>query len=264
MAGSRVPGPICATQHSGTDPGTSTLTCTPPPGPVDGNGDGSLAGAHHKSLARRVPGMTVAAGETAIRDALTKAISLLEQRKNDLDTWDEATQESFLTWFGTTEPAARAVIRRRIGTAMTKTKLKALRVSDFVAETPPEAGDFAYVFPNQAERGKYEMTVHLGPEFATADDVTRAGTFIHEVSHFVAVGHTDDVKSSFVGMPAGKKKVTMYGYSRAQRLSMKDPKGALDNADNFEFFIERQDPRDHFDSEGLGDFPQRPSVPGGA
>lgn len=106
-------------------------------------------------------------------------------------------------------------------------------------------------------RGQYELTVHVGPLFAKADETTQAGTFIHEVSHFVTVGNTDDVESWFLGMPAGKKKVTMYGYARAQRLSMKNPKGALNNADNFEFFIEGQDPRDHFDIEGAGDFPGR-------
>jgi hypothetical protein len=60
--------------------------------------------------------------------------------------------------------------------------------------------EFAYVNPD-----KHEMIVHLGPEFATADDTTRAGTFIHEVSHFYGIGGTDDVESSFVGMRVTKR-----------------------------------------------------------
>jgi hypothetical protein len=37
---------------------------------------------------------------------------------------------------------------------------------------------------------------------------------------------------------------------------MQSQKNALHNADNFEFFVERQHTRDHFDTEGLGDFPE--------
>jgi hypothetical protein len=270
MASSRNPGPICSTKYPGIDSGTSARVCTPTPGPTTW-GRGAL---HKKSSFRRVPGLSAVAGEKAIRDGLAKAISLLEQRQKDLDTWDEDTQESFLTWFGTDDAPARDLIRRRIVKAIGK--LKALTVKNFLPDRPPKkAGmtpqqyrdalddynsEFAYVNPDK-RGGKHEMIVHLGPEFATADDTTRAGTFIHEVSHFYSVGGTDDVESSFVGMRVvkrGQRTVTMYGYSRAQRLSMKSQKGALHNADNFEFFIERQDPREHFDSEGLGDFPQSP------
>jgi hypothetical protein len=219
-----------------------------------------------------VPGLSAAFGDRAIRDAQTKAIDLLKKRLDDLDAWDQDTQESFLTWFGTDEDKARKLVRARIVKAIAK--LQALRVENFVPIRPPrKAGmtaheyqdaideyyeEFAFVNPDK-RGGRYEMTVHIGPEFATADDTTRAGTLIHEVSHFFTVGQTDDVESSFLGMRVekrGDKTVTMYGYARAERLGMQSEKRALNNADNFEFFIERQDPRDHFDTEGLGDFPE--------
>jgi len=161
------------------------------------------------------------------------------------------------------------------------TKLSRLTVKNFIPDRPPKrAGktpqqyqdalseynsEFAYVNPDK-RGGKFEMIVHLGPEFSAADGTTRAGTMIHEVSHFYSVGGTDDVKSSFLGMQVdkkGQKTVTMYGESRAERLSMQSEKNALNNADNFEFFIERQDPRDNFDNEGLGDFPEGSGPRGG-
>jgi hypothetical protein len=223
------------------------------------------------SVTAPVPGLSLSDGKQAIIAAQKKAIELLDARLHDLEVWDEDTQESFLTWFGTDESKARDLVRRRIVKAIAK--LKALRLNNFVADPPPSrAGltpaqyqdalddyqrEFAYVNPD-SRGGKHEMTVHLGPQFATADDTTRAGTLIHEVSHFFTVGQTDDVESAFLGMRVekrGDKKVTMYGYARAERLSMQSQKNALHNADNFEFFVERQDPRDHFDTEGLGDFP---------
>lgn len=265
MSASSIPGPTCGSKSPEIDSGTSARICMPAPGHSQGV-------PLFKSAISRVPGLSASAGKQAILDAQKKAIQLLEQRLQDLDVWDEGTQQSFLTWFGTDETRARDLVRRRIVKAIAK--LKALRVNNFLPDRPPKkAGltatqyrdaldeynrEFAYVNPDN-RGGKYEMTVHLGPEFATADDTTRAGTLIHEVSHFFTVGQTDDVESAFLGMRVekrGDKKVTMYGYARAERLSMQSQKNALNNADNFEFFVERQDPRDHFDTEGLGDFPQ--------
>lgn len=266
MSASSTPGPICASKYPDIDTGTNArIRMTAP-------GHAKKTTLWKASTLPRVPGLSASDGKRAILDAQKKAIELLERRRQDLDVWDEDTQESFLTWFGTDETKARDLVRRRIVKAIAK--LKTLKVNNFVPDRPPrKAGltatqyqdaldeynrEFAYVNPD-SRGGAYEMTVHLGPEFANADDTTRAGTLIHEVSHFFTVGQTDDVESAFLGMRVekrGDKKVTMYGYARAERLSMQSQKNALHNADNFEFFVERQDPRDHFDTEGLGDFPQ--------
>lgn len=271
--GSRIPAPVCGSTHPGIDAGTNARVCFTAPG------HNQAPHTLYKKALPRVPGLSAVDGEAAIRGALKKAIDLLQQRLLDLAAWDDETQESFLTWFGTDETKARETIRKRIVKAIAKLKL--LTPKNFLPDRPPKKtkgmtasqyqdalddynSEFAYVNPDR-RGGKHEMLVHLGPEFATADDTTRAGTMIHEVSHFFSVGGTDDVESSFLGMRVSKKgdkTVTMYGYSRAERLSMKGSKDALNNADNFEFFIERQDPRDHFSSEGLGDFPEG-SVRGG-
>ena len=259
------PGSTCSTKYAGLDAGTNARICMPTPG------YSNRETLYKKSAVRRVPGLSAPDGDQAILDAQKMAIDLLDQRRKDVDLWNEDTQESFLTWFGTDEARARDLVRRLIVKAIAKLTLK---IKNFVPDQPPRKlgttaaqyrdaldshnREFAYVNPDR-RGGKYEMIVHLGPEFATADATTRAGTLIHEVSHFFTVGQTDDVESAFLGMQVekrGDKTVTMYGYARAERLSMQSQKNALRNADNFEFFVERQDPRDHFDTEALGDFPQ--------
>ena len=52
---------------------------------------------------------------------------------------------------------------------------------------------------------------------------SKAGTIIHEVSHFVLTGNTDDIT---------------YGVEHSKELAKNDPDKALTNADNFQYFSE--------------------------
>ncbi|WP_448567697.1 M35 family metallo-endopeptidase [Thalassotalea ganghwensis] len=79
---------------------------------------------------------------------------------------------------------------------------------------------FAYVYPNQPYK------VYLCRAFWSANELgtdSRAGTIIHELSHFNAVAGTDDV---------------VYGQSGAKSLAISDPDQALNNADSHEYFAE--------------------------
>jgi hypothetical protein len=223
---------------------------------------------------QRVPGMSATQGECAIVKALHDAIALLEKRRGDLARWDPDTQENFSAWFGTDSIKAREVIDGRIGRAL-KT-LRHLSVQDFIPIPKPKKrgkkpstyeaqladwqSTYAYVCPGYTRRRLKAATVeiavvYVGPEFASANDTTRAGTIIHEVSHFFSVGHTKDVSATFLGDPRKPDEREMYGYNKAERLSLQSPEGALNNADNFEFFIESHDPADHpLDLDGAGDF----------
>ena len=81
-------------------------------------------------------------------------------------------------------------------------------------------GTYAYVYPNQPYR------VYLCGAFWSAPNIgadSRAGTIIHEVSHFDIVANTDDV---------------VYGMTGAKNLASTDPAGAVRNADNHEYFSE--------------------------
>lgn len=79
---------------------------------------------------------------------------------------------------------------------------------------------YAYVYPNRP----YEIFVCRA--FWSAPLVgtdSKAGTLIHETSHFNVVAGTDDI---------------VYGQAGAKNLALSDPNGALNNADNHEYFAE--------------------------
>lgn len=79
---------------------------------------------------------------------------------------------------------------------------------------------YAYVYPDQP------YTIYLCGAFWSAPVTgtdSRAGTLIHEMSHFNAVAGTDD---------------WVYGQAGAMALAVTDPDKALNNADSHEYFAE--------------------------
>jgi len=200
-----------------------------------------------------------------IAKARARAISRLAARLKDLEAWDDATAQCFKGWFGSADKSARDTIRARIEAA-----IKKLKAADLIFIPNKKSDDYAYVFPRDKTSGT-ERKVFLGAAFWHASELTQAGTLIHEVSHFITVGGTDDVGSEskdwkavdFAGMNPLKYggSHAAYGGTRAARLALSHPNLALMNADSFEFFIERRkasvifDEDGKLDTEGLGDFP---------
>jgi len=81
---------------------------------------------------------------------------------------------------------------------------------------------YAYVYPTQPYK------IYVCSVFWTAPDLGRdckAGTLVHEMSHFNVVASTDD---------------WVYGATAAHSLALSDPTKAMDNADNHEYFAEDQ------------------------
>lgn len=288
MPGNRVNGPLCSTTSPAIDTGTNALT--------------RIASSNSTCLFRGTPSRKAGSGRPGVKSAhvirlmihkaRADAGALLTARLGEVDAWDkdclrraggvgksepltqqiEATRKLFFGWFGTVDALARSTVRKRIVKAIDK--LKALHDSDFLPDW--SSTDVAYVYDGTTERGKYERTVHIGSAFWAddTDDKTRAGTLIHELSHFHSVGSTDDVGHSprdqnvtdFPGIDLAKidrktDPYTAYGGARAARLAIRSPEKALQNADNFEFFIEGReasvilDEKGKLDTEGVGDFP---------
>ena len=79
---------------------------------------------------------------------------------------------------------------------------------------------YAYVYPNQPYQ-IYVCKVFWTAPLTGTD--SKAGTLIHETSHFTNVAGTDD---------------HVYGQTAARNLAASDPDSALDNADNHEYFAE--------------------------
>jgi len=79
---------------------------------------------------------------------------------------------------------------------------------------------YAYVYPNQPYKIYVCSVFWQAP--ATGTD-SKAGTLIHEMSHFTVTSGTDD---------------WAYGQTNAKALAISDPTKALDNADSHEYFAE--------------------------
>jgi len=81
---------------------------------------------------------------------------------------------------------------------------------------------YAFVYPTQPYK------IHVCRAFWTAPATgtdSKAGTLVHEMSHFNATAGTDD---------------HVYGQSGAKSLAISDPDAALDNADSHEYFAENK------------------------
>lgn len=153
-----------------------------------------------------------------VEEALQDQVALLEDREAELKRWDTRAQAHFARWFGTTDPRARVRIFRRIE-ALLKIN-DAYEVRNFRRAIPSRPGVFAFVRANDPSRVFLDKAfVHAPPVGANS----RAGTITHEMSHFLIAGGTKD---------------HAYGEQKCAALARSSPVLALNNADNFEFYVE--------------------------
>ncbi|KAG9102739.1 hypothetical protein FRC06_001271 [Ceratobasidium sp. 370] len=114
----------------------------------------------------------------------------------------------YTTWFGTFTSSRFSTVKSHyslIGTDATASTYDC---------TCTDSGTYAYVYPGQPG------LVYLCGAFWAAP---KAGTIVHEQSHFTVNGGTDD---------------HVYGQSGAKSLAKSNPDQAIDNADNHEYFAE--------------------------
>jgi len=84
---------------------------------------------------------------------------------------------------------------------------------------------YAYVYPNQPYKIYVCKAFWAAPNGGTD---SRAGTLVHEMSHFDIVANTDD---------------HVYGQTGAHNLAISNPANARANADNHEYFAENTPPK---------------------
>ena len=158
--------------------------------------------------------------------AKVDAKKLLEKTKADLEKWDDATKARSRKWFGDDSEETRQLMLKRVKAELNKLdELSAAK--DFVPAEQEQQDCYAYVYPDK------EGKVYLGNSFWTAPATgpnSKAGTLIHEMSHFNSVGATDDVE-----MSNGE---TAYGLENCEELAKEDKEAAKKNADSFEYFVE--------------------------
>lgn len=151
----------------------------------------------------------ISALTTAYSSARTMAASALSYLTN---TTPSGTAR-YTTWFG-------AFTSSRWNTAKSHFTNISAKLSNEVADCTCTDSAYAYVYPTQPYK------IYLCNAFWSAPNTgtdSRAGTLIHEMSHFNVVAGTDD---------------NAYGQSACKSLARSNPTRALDNADSHEYFAE--------------------------
>jgi peptidyl-Lys metalloendopeptidase len=150
--------------------------------------------------------------QTTLQTAHANAITISGKAKNNV-----VNSELYTWWFGTYSPTNDAIVTdhfNKINDAFVNKPV----VYDCGCKKPY----YAYVYPSQPYK------IYVCKVFWTASALGRdskAGTLVHEMSHFYVVASTDDY---------------VYGATGAHNLALTDPAKAIDNADNHEYFAEDQ------------------------
>lgn len=152
---------------------------------------------------------------SGIGSAITAARGYSENAKGYLSSNNQGPR--YTTWFGAYTSSRYSTANQHfaaIDSAMDQTG------NQITINCGCNQSYFAYVYPTKP----YEIFVCRA--FWTAPTTgtdSKAGTLVHEMSHFNVVAGTDDV---------------VYGQAGAKNLAITDPAGALNNADSHEYFAE--------------------------
>ena len=153
--------------------------------------------------------------QSAIIAARSQATSYALESRDYLDNLSTSGTPRYLEWFG-------AFNTSRLGTVYNNF----INIHDAFAteginfDCKCRQNYYAYVYPNQP------YNIYLCRAFWTAPmsgTDSKAGTLIHEMSHFNVVAGTDDI---------------VYGQSGARTLADSNPDDAIKNADSHEYFAE--------------------------
>jgi Lysine-specific metallo-endopeptidase/Bacteriophage T4 gp5 C-terminal trimerisation domain len=203
--------------NSGGSPGSGTGSDPQDPEPPLGATVEGLAAKAGKAGA----GAWLASRRKRLQQALKDQAKMLEAKKKELQNWskDKKARANFKRWFGATDKKAREKIGTRIDKMIALNKN--FKVDQFGEATPPDPNRFACVYPTDKSHAVYiDKAFDAAP--ATGQD-SAAGTLSHEMSHFNDIGGTKDY---------------IYGTVNAKALATTDSAKALDNADNFEYYLE--------------------------
>lgn len=155
---------------------------------------------------------------TTQRSQLTTAVNSARTYAQNSDAYLTnltASSPRYAKWFGTFSTTNLATVRQNFSKIRDGFENQPITI-----DCKCNQRYYAYVYPNQP----YKITVCKA--FWSAPNTgtdSRAGTLIHEMSHFTVVAGTDD---------------WAYGQSAAANLALTNVARAIDNADNHEYFAE--------------------------
>lgn len=156
--------------------------------------------------------------QSSLLTALSNAQSIsLKARDylNNLPSTSRSTDAAYRTWFGAYTSTRYSTVQSHYSNIYSSF---ANQTYTFYCDCTSSA--YAYVYANQPYK------VHLCNAFWNAPSLgidSKAGTLVHESSHFTVNGGTQDYA---------------YGTSAAQSLAISNPDRAVMNADNHEYFAE--------------------------
>jgi peptidyl-Lys metalloendopeptidase len=131
-----------------------------------------------------------------------------------------ATGARYTTWFGTYTSSRYNTVTSHYANIVSTYNTKSIVFDCGTCPGTSNASAYAYVYPTQPYK------IYLCNAFWAAPNTgtdSRAGTLIHETSHFNVVAGTDD---------------WAYGQTAAKSLARSNPTRAVDNADSHEYFAE--------------------------
>ncbi|ELU45021.1 deuterolysin metalloprotease (M35) family domain-containing protein [Rhizoctonia solani AG-1 IA] len=151
--------------------------------------------------------------QSQIATAVTSANSYVSAATSYLNGISSGTTR-YTTWFGTYSSSRASTVRSHFSAIGTDASSTTYDCSTCTSSA------YAYVYANQPGR------VYLCSAFWSAPNTgtdSRAGTIVHEQSHFTVNGGTQDI---------------VYGQSGARSLASSSPDRAIQNADSHEYFAE--------------------------
>ena len=152
--------------------------------------------------------------QSTIRTAITNATGYAAESDGYLAANVSATAR-YTEWFGTFSTAAHSQVKGQFANIRSAFETKPITV-----DCSCKKSYYAYVYPSQPYKIYVCRAFWSAPALGTD---SKAGTMIHEMSHFTVVAGTSDFA---------------YGQSAARTLAATNPTNARKNADNHEYFAE--------------------------
>jgi len=157
---------------------------------------------------------------SSIGNALTNAQNYATESYNflvNLPTASRSTDARYTTWFGAYSSSRYSTVQTHYNNLKNAFAGQTFQLD---CDCASDNSLYAFVYANQPYH------VHLCGAFfaapATGTD-SKAGTLVHETSHFTVVAGTSDYA---------------YGQTACKRLATKTPNKAINNADSHEYFAE--------------------------
>lgn len=163
-------------------------------------------------------GNCTASQKTTLASAFAAATNYSQAAQTYLSGAGSGTQR-YKTWFGAYTAARWNTAKAHFVASTDAFKNKAV-----VLDCSCKQSYYAYVYPTQPYK-IYVCNAFWSAPLTGTD--SKAGTLVHEMTHFNVVAATDD---------------WAYGHSAAKSLALSNPTKALDNADSHEYFAENTPP----------------------